>query len=625
MANLKGSKTEDNLKAAFAGESQANRRYLYFAQKADVEGYNDVAVVFRSTAEGETGHAHGHLEFLEVSGDPATGAADRRDRAATSRPRSPARRTSTPTCTRAWRAPPREEGFAEIADWFETLAKAEKSHAGRFQKALDTMALSLTGVEGDPARVPFFFRPSAIATRRQQGRTTMREGSLEAPIRHDLDWQNPWFWRRGCARKGNGARLRHLSRLSSLLQSVRFLPAVVRPDRQRSDRRTRRREEGRLRRRVEGSLHALRHVLHDQVPLRAAARMGAGFPHLMLRHRAVQARKKGVEASSTSSSPMTDRTGRSAPSSPRPRQLGERRAQHDDARTAWSDWPASITARACRTTPARPSRSGRRARRRVLNEAAPAFGKRKAVLYATCFVNFNSTDIGAAAQQSWPRTASRPRSCIRLAAACRELELGDIASVAAAARRGVGGAAAAGSTQGYDIIALTPSCALMLKFEWPLIVPRDPAVERLSQTPRSTFPSTSSTSPAKHGLAPGLKAARGRRQRPSRLPCAGAEHGREGGRNAAAGAEDARGGDRALQRPWRHLGRAHRELRDRGEGRASPPRRPRIKNDTSFVASECPLAADHLMQVMEMTAGDQMPKPSRAEPSDRTSGAGLWA
>ena len=71
--SLSGSKTEENLKAAFAGESQANRRYLYFAQKADVEGYNDVATVFRSTAEGETGHAHGHLEFLEEVGDPATG------------------------------------------------------------------------------------------------------------------------------------------------------------------------------------------------------------------------------------------------------------------------------------------------------------------------------------------------------------------------------------------------------------------------------------------------------------------------------------------------------------------------------------------------------------------------
>ena len=70
---LKGSKTEQSLKDAFAGESQANRRYLYFAAKADVEGYNDVSTVFRSTAEGETGHAHGHLEYLEESGDPATG------------------------------------------------------------------------------------------------------------------------------------------------------------------------------------------------------------------------------------------------------------------------------------------------------------------------------------------------------------------------------------------------------------------------------------------------------------------------------------------------------------------------------------------------------------------------
>jgi rubrerythrin len=73
MAALKGSKTEENLKAAFAGESQANRRYLYFANKADIEGQNDVAALFRSTAEGETGHAHGHLEWLEQCGDPATG------------------------------------------------------------------------------------------------------------------------------------------------------------------------------------------------------------------------------------------------------------------------------------------------------------------------------------------------------------------------------------------------------------------------------------------------------------------------------------------------------------------------------------------------------------------------
>ena len=100
--SLKDSKTEHNLKEAFAGESQANRRYLYFAAKADVEGYNDVAAVFRSTAEGETGHAHGHLEYLEETGDPATGLPI----GATSdnlQPPSPARPMNTPICIRAWR------------------------------------------------------------------------------------------------------------------------------------------------------------------------------------------------------------------------------------------------------------------------------------------------------------------------------------------------------------------------------------------------------------------------------------------------------------------------------------------------------------------------------------------
>ena len=72
MPSLKGTKTHQNLKDAFAGESQANRRYLYFANKADVEGHPEVAALFRSTAEGETGHAHGHLDYLAEVGDPAT-------------------------------------------------------------------------------------------------------------------------------------------------------------------------------------------------------------------------------------------------------------------------------------------------------------------------------------------------------------------------------------------------------------------------------------------------------------------------------------------------------------------------------------------------------------------------
>ena len=138
MATLKGSKTEENLKEAFSGESQANRRYLYFAAKADVEGYNDIAAVFRSTAEGETGHAHGHLEYLEQVGDPATG----EPIGGTELNLKAAIAGETYEYTDMYPGmakTARDEGFEEIADWFETLAKAERSHANRFKKALDQM------------------------------------------------------------------------------------------------------------------------------------------------------------------------------------------------------------------------------------------------------------------------------------------------------------------------------------------------------------------------------------------------------------------------------------------------------------------------------------------------------
>ncbi len=158
--SLKGSKTEENLKAAFAGESQANRRYLYFAQKADVEGYNDVSAVFRSTAEGETGHAHGHLEYLEEVGDPATG----EPIGATSDNLKAAIAGETYEYTDMYPGmakAAREEGFEEIADWFETLAKAERSHANRFKKALDALdqaeTASIISQLKEPGVIPGFF------------------------------------------------------------------------------------------------------------------------------------------------------------------------------------------------------------------------------------------------------------------------------------------------------------------------------------------------------------------------------------------------------------------------------------------------------------------------------------
>ena len=139
MAELSGSKTHTNLKEAFAGESQANRRYLYFAKVADVEGRPDIAGLFRDTAEGETGHAHGHLDWLKQVGDPATG----QPIGDTKKNLQAAIAGETYEYTEMYPGfakAARDEGFEEIAEWFETLARAEKSHALRFAQGLESIS-----------------------------------------------------------------------------------------------------------------------------------------------------------------------------------------------------------------------------------------------------------------------------------------------------------------------------------------------------------------------------------------------------------------------------------------------------------------------------------------------------
>ena len=136
--SVKGTKTEQSLKEAFAGESQANRRYVYIANQADIAGANDVAAVFRSTAEGETGHAHGHMEYLITggAGEPGTGMPAKT--VAEALQAAIAGETHEYTDMYPGMAKTaREEGFDEIADWFETLAKAERSHANKFTKTLE--------------------------------------------------------------------------------------------------------------------------------------------------------------------------------------------------------------------------------------------------------------------------------------------------------------------------------------------------------------------------------------------------------------------------------------------------------------------------------------------------------
>ena len=137
--SLKGTKSEKNLKDAFAGESQANRRYQYFARAADIEGFPDIAGLFKDTADAETGHAFGHLDYLKETGDPVTGVPIGKTEANL----KSAVEGETYEYTQMYPGmakTAREEGFAELAEWFETLAKAEKSHAGRFTKGLNLIA-----------------------------------------------------------------------------------------------------------------------------------------------------------------------------------------------------------------------------------------------------------------------------------------------------------------------------------------------------------------------------------------------------------------------------------------------------------------------------------------------------
>jgi len=139
MAGLKDTKSFENLKEAFAGESQANRRYLYFARMADIEGFPDIAGLFKDTADAETGHAFGHLDFLKEVGDAATGEPIGK----TEKNLKAAVAGETYEYTQMYPGmakTARGEGFTELAEWFETLAKAEKSHAGRFTKGLTQIA-----------------------------------------------------------------------------------------------------------------------------------------------------------------------------------------------------------------------------------------------------------------------------------------------------------------------------------------------------------------------------------------------------------------------------------------------------------------------------------------------------
>ena len=332
------------------------------------------------------------------------------------------------------------------------------------------------------------------------------------------------------------------------------------------------------------------------------------FPHLMLRHRAVQARKNGIGFVEGELA-ATDKAGRLgtfvAPlmnwatderNKPLRRSIEKFTGIHHGARLP-KQASETFERMAARDTA-------------VLNEAAPAHGKRKAVLYATCFVNFHATDIGAATRAVLAKNGVETEVLHPACCGMPKLELGDIDAVAAAAKK-VSDELLPWVEKGYDIVALTPSCALMLKFEWPLVLPKDPAITKLSQ---ATFDLSEYVVDIakKQGLAEGLQPVEGGIS--MHLAC----HARAQNMGPKA-AEMLRLIPKTrvavIERCSGHGGiwGARTENFDIAVKVGKPAAQAALKNDTAHVASECPLAADHLMQVMEMEAGVTKPKPFRAD------------
>ena len=435
----------------------------------------------------------------------------------------------------------------------------------------------------------------------------MREGSLEAPTRHPHDWEHPDFADRakieaemhrvfdichGCRRCFNLCD--SFPRLFDMIDAspTGELDGVERKDYAE----------------VAEACTLCDLCFMTKCPYVPPHAFNIDFPHLMLRYRAAELRE-GKLRWTRKQLVETDRNGRLAgkvaPLANWATKTGNAVTRPVLEKVAGVDRRADLPKYHGKTFVMRA-----KARPPTVNEKAPAFG-RKAVLYATCFANYNNPAIGEAAQAVLAKNGVETEAVYPGCCGMPKLEQGDIAAVADAARK-VATALGPKIDAGYDVIALVPSCALMLKFEWPLILPNDPAIKKLAQ---ATFDVSEYVVDIakKEGLAPGLT------KLPGGVTLHLACHARAQNMGAKA-AEMLRLLPEAdvavIERCSGHGGSwgAMKENFDVALKVGKPVARQAAKNGKAFVASECPLAGMHIIQGMELLDGEAKPPAEALHP-----------
>jgi glycerol-3-phosphate dehydrogenase subunit C len=428
----------------------------------------------------------------------------------------------------------------------------------------------------------------------------MREGSLEAPTRHPIAWEDPDFADlekieaemhrvfeicHGCRRCFNLCD--SFPRLFDLIDSTptEELDAVDRKDYAK----------------VADACTLCDLCFMTKCPYVPPHEFNLDFPHLMLRYRAAEL-KAGKVPWTQRRLAETDRTGKLAG---KVAPLANWATKTGNSLTR----PALEALAGLDRRAALPKFHGKsfmmraRAASPTINEEAPAFG-RKAVLYATCFGNYNKPEIGEATRAVLARNGVESEAVYPGCCGMPKLEQGDLAAVAAAARK-VAGELGPWIDRGYDVVALVPSCALMLKFEWPLILPRDESVKRLAQASFDVSEYVVDIA-KKEGLAPGLQCL------PGGVTLHLACHARAQNMGAKA-AEMLRllpeSEIAVVERCSGHGGSwgAMKENFDTALKVGKPVARQAAKNATAFLASECPLAATHILQGMAALDGGAKP------------------